>query len=111
MKNKLEVIKLEIKTAAGKKVELTMAEAKELHDQLHELFGKKYVPSHPVVIERDRWWPQYYHFTTTATTPTYADNSSLSFPGFGEVAANHTFQINCDSGLQATYTTEECAVA
>lgn len=55
-KLKLKTIKLE--TADGKTVELALAEAKDLHDQLHELFGTKYVPQAPIVIERDRYpWP------------------------------------------------------
>ena len=58
MSNKLKLKTIKLETADGKTVELSLAEAKDLHDQLHELFGTKYVPSVPVVIERDRYpWP------------------------------------------------------
>ena len=49
MSNKLKLKTIKLETADGKTVELSLAEAKDLHDQLHELFGTKYVPSVPVV--------------------------------------------------------------
>ena len=60
MSRKLKLTKLELQTNDGKKIELTLDEAKDLHDQLHELFGDKtvYVPGAPVIIERDRWLPR-----------------------------------------------------
>lgn len=58
MSNKLKLKTIKLETADGKTVELSLAEAKDLHDQLHELFGTKYIPNAPVVIERDRYpWP------------------------------------------------------
>jgi len=58
MSKKLKLTKIELETKDGKKVELSLDEAKELHDQLHELFGAKFVPSVPIIIERDRYpWP------------------------------------------------------
>jgi len=57
MSNKLKLTKLEIKTKDGKRVSLTMEEAKELYDQLHELYGERIVvqPYQSIVIERDRY--------------------------------------------------------
>ena len=58
MSNKLKLKTIKLETADGKTVELSLAEAKDLHDQLHELFGAKYVPQNPIVIERDHYpWP------------------------------------------------------
>lgn len=59
MSNKLKLTTIKLETKDGKAVELSLAEAKDLHDQLHELFGPKFVPQVPIVIERDRPWPMY----------------------------------------------------
>lgn len=72
---KLKLTKIALETKDGKQVELTIEEAKELHDQLHTLFGEKttFIPSTPIVIERDRWNPPYrpywYDVTCTADAP------------------------------------------
>jgi hypothetical protein len=39
----LKLIKIALETKDGKQVELTIEEAKELHDQLHALFGGRVV--------------------------------------------------------------------
>lgn len=55
-KNKMRIKNLTFETAKGTQVELSVDEAKELYDQLHQLFGKDttYVPNpYPVYI--DRW--------------------------------------------------------
>ena len=68
MKNKLRLTKIELETKDGKKVELSIEEAKELHDQLHELFGAKFVPFAPIIIERDRYpWPRWAEAPCTGT--------------------------------------------
>jgi hypothetical protein len=82
MSEKIKLTKIELKTQEGKEISLSIDEAKELHDQLHELFGKKetvFVSSHsaaPIIIERDRYpWRDYRPFWATTTdrnTPTYA---------------------------------------
>lgn len=61
MSKKLKLTKLELETKDGKKVELSIDEAKELHAQLAELFATKttVVTSQPVIIERDRFYPPY----------------------------------------------------
>ncbi len=50
-----------------KTVKLTIAEAQELRKQLNELFNEKitYVPSVPVIIEREvwPWWRRYPDYT------------------------------------------------
>ena len=53
MSKKLEVTSIALTTADGKRVELTISEARDLHDQLAEMFGNKIVNT-PIVIERDR---------------------------------------------------------
>ena len=60
-KKKLKVTGLELETKDGKKVGLTLAEAKDLHGQLDELFGTtvEYRPSHPIYIDRYHpYWNQ-----------------------------------------------------
>ena len=62
MTKKLKLTKIVLETSDGKRVELSIDEAKGLHDQLHELFGDKYIPAAPIIIERDRWpgpWRPY----------------------------------------------------
>ena len=51
-KQKLKVTSIALTTADGKRVELTISEARDLHDQLAEMFGPKIVNT-PIVIERD----------------------------------------------------------
>ena len=61
MSQKLKVTSIALTTADGKRVELTISEARDLHDQLAEMFGPKIVNT-PIVIERDRWptpWRPY----------------------------------------------------
>jgi len=61
MTKKLKLTKIELETKDGKTVELSLDEARELHDQLQDLFGAKYVPNTPIVIERDYWpWRNPY---------------------------------------------------
>ena len=76
-KRKLKVTGLELETKDGKKVNLTLSEAKELHEQLDELFGSKYNPSYPVYI--DRWHQPYWYYTNpTITTPAYCGTANVS---------------------------------
>ena len=91
MSKKLKLTKLELETKDGKKVELSLAEAKELHEQLHELFGDKtvYLPSQPVII--DRWRNPYW----ASPYVTWCDNSK----------SYSTVQVNTDN-LKMTYSCE-----
>ena len=63
MSGKIELSKLTLTTKEGPEVDLTVAEAKDLYEQLRQLFEQKtvFVPSVPIVIERDRWpyWRPY----------------------------------------------------
>jgi hypothetical protein len=71
MTKKLKLTKIELETKDGKKVELSIEEAKELHDQLHELFGSKFIPSVPIIIERDRYpWPYTPRWVESPNTGT-----------------------------------------
>lgn len=58
--SKMTVTKIMLETKDGQAVHLTLAEAKDLYQQLHELFGEKPIMwlSYPIVIERERLpWP------------------------------------------------------
>jgi hypothetical protein len=92
MSNKLKITKIELTTKDGKAVELTLEEAKDLHAQLAELFANKpvYVPSAPVIIERDRWphWQPYQ--------PMWIPNQG--FDGYTSITCQ------ADSGLTMNYT-------
>lgn len=90
MSRKVKLTKIELTTKEGKKVDLTLDEAKELHDQLHALFGAKtvYVPMQSIIIERDRFQPIYQ--PTWLSTPHYSayatceGNSGLSLSYCGD---------------------------
>ncbi len=94
---KLKLTKIALETKDGKQVELTIEEAKELHDQLHTLFGEKttYIPSAPIVIERDRWHPPYqpFWYDGTCSTPTNPKLGGLDVQ----------CSIQGDSGLSVSY--------
>lgn len=64
MSNKLKITKIELTTKDGKKVELSLDEAKDLYGQLDELFGVKsapYTPYSPIIIDRTvrPYWELY----------------------------------------------------
>lgn len=92
---KLKLTKLVLETKGGKSVELSMDEAKELHDQLHELFGTKYVPSQPIFIDR---WPYRPYWDTQI----YCDSTVVPQNGGLDVQC----KIEGASGLSATYSSE-----
>ena len=49
MSKKLKLTKLEFESESGQKIALSLAEARELYAQLHEIFGEKpeYLPLRP----------------------------------------------------------------
>ena len=60
MSKKLKLTKITLQTADGKTVELSIQEAKELYEQLDDLFGEKtapLAPLTPIYIERP-WRPR-----------------------------------------------------
>lgn len=60
MSSKIKLEKIVFTSEQGITVQLSIAEAKDLYDQLASLFGEKvrYVPSQPIIIERERSpWP------------------------------------------------------
>lgn len=56
MSKKVKVSDIVIQYPDGESKQVSVADARELHKQLDELFGKKNVtmPTAPVIIERDR---------------------------------------------------------
>lgn len=66
MSEKIEVSKIVLKMGK-KKVELSLAEAKELQELLNDIFGKKEIiniPNWPVYIKRQSPWP-HQRWTTS----------------------------------------------
>jgi len=67
--SKIKLTKITIETKSKDTIDLSIKEAKELYDQLHELFGSKtvYIPKIPdsIFIERNKWAkpykPTYYN--------------------------------------------------
>ena len=96
MSKKLKLTKIELETKDGKTISLSLDEAKELHDQLHDLFGTKYIPSTPIVIERDRypWRDPYRPYWYDVTCKTEAPNSG---------GLDVQCKIEGSTGLKATY--------
>lgn len=88
MADKLKLTTIGLTTKDGKRIELDVAEARDLYNQLHELFGRpSYIPTWPIIIERDRypWAPPYRPWWQDQTT---------SAPG-GPI---HRPTITCQSG-------------
>ena len=74
MSGKLKLTRIELETKDGKKVGLSLEEARELYNQLNELFGSKYVPSAPVIIERGCYpWRDPYNPYWDVTCGTATD--------------------------------------
>jgi len=101
MSDKLQLTKITLETKDGKKVELTIDEAKELHEQLHSLFGEKlrYVPSAPLIIERDRWqqhYRPYYLYGQITSKPFTSDRPTW---GGNEILCS----ASGNSGLSVSY--------
>lgn len=78
---KIKVTGLELETKKGQKVILTLDEAKELHEQLDELFGAKsnYNYTSPWIWFTPNSRPYYYNntppqYTYTITSSTNANN-------------------------------------
>ena len=61
--SKIKVTGLELETTSGQKVKLTLAEAKELHEQLESLFGAKTAYVQPYVVRP--WYPYSPYWTFT----------------------------------------------
>lgn len=74
--SKIKVTGLELTTADGKKVALTLDEARDFYTQLDALFGKPTFTPTPIFIDRypQPWYP--YHPTWT-----YLSNDSQSASG------------------------------
>lgn len=90
MTKRLKLTKIELETKDGKRIELSLDEARELHDQLHELFGAKFIPSTPIIIERDRYpWPYTPRWIESPTT-------APPIPGLPQVwcATRHNSGLN-----------------
>ena len=78
MSKKLCITKIEIEIKVGKKIELSLAEAKELHEQLHELFGDKFTTHYPAYIG-PHWYVREYPIYPTQPYITYtARGTSLT---------------------------------
>lgn len=65
--SKLEVTGLKLQTKDGKKVSLTLEEAKELHEQLDKLFGTDIQYIGPYYVNPYPWRP-YYSWTGVSNT-------------------------------------------
>ena len=57
MNDKIMLTKVMLTTKEGADISLSLAEAKDLYEQLRQLFEQKpvFVPSVPIIIERNRW--------------------------------------------------------
>ncbi len=103
MSRKLRLTKIELETKDGKKVSLSLDEARDLHDQLHDLFGKKdtvyipYTPLPPVIIERDRYPWRNPCTPYWIATPSTCDKIPLDSPPI------ITCEVRSDSGLKVGY--------
>ena len=77
----MELTSLKLKTKDGKEVEVSLEEARELYNQLHNLFGTNYIPSTPLYLTRDHTHaPQYWLSDTICKS--YGDTGiDITFKG------------------------------
>ena len=47
----MKLTKIKLESKSGSSIDLTIDEARDLYNQLHELFGTKYIPSSPIYID------------------------------------------------------------
>lgn len=76
MSKTLKVTKIQLETENGKKISLSIEEAKELHAQLDELFGT----DNTVYVDRGFWyrpWGSPYWSWTTIGESTYKGTGNL----------------------------------
>ena len=78
MDNKLKLTRIELQTKNSKKIMLTIDEAKELYQQLDELFGDKDTSSQIPIIFHDYPWPWTYPYRQVTYDSTSAKVESAS---------------------------------
>ncbi len=83
-----KVLSLDIQVKNGKKVHLSMAEAKELHAQLDELFGKKHITNIS--------YPYRYPYVWYNSYGTVAPQDHISITSIGNTLSN-------DTGMSVAY--------
>ena len=72
MGKKLKVASIVIQYPDGETKELSLEDARALHEQLDDLFAKPLPwPTRPIIIERERTWPHWWQSPTCepAQTP------------------------------------------
>tara|TARA_Y100000310_G_C20493918_1_gene720592 strand:- start:409 stop:717 length:309 start_codon:yes stop_codon:yes gene_type:complete len=100
-KNKIKVSKIEIEINK-KTISLTIKEAKELYDQFEELFGKDYIPSTPIIIERDNYpWRHPWIYPPIISWSTKTIQGTIDKPESKDFCT-----ITCQSGLSINYLSE-----
>jgi len=83
MSDKANISKIELSTSDGRKIELSLEDAKELHAALASMFAEKKTE----VIHRHEydWWPnRYWYYGQWHSEPykiTWVDSSSGTFIG------------------------------
>lgn len=90
-RKKIKVTGLELETKGGAKVPLTLEEAKELYDQLHDLFGKETEIRHQWHYWRPWWDRPYVTYTTGASLTT------------GNLQASSYTALSNTTGMKLTY--------
>lgn len=82
-KNEIKISKISL-TIAGKTLELSLEEAKELQEVLDKTFPKpsmqcisQWIPSTPIIIQRDYLWESPWRkWEITCLTPSYTSTGS-----------------------------------
>jgi hypothetical protein len=90
MSGKIELSKLTLTTKEGSEIDLTVAEAKDLYEQLRQLFEQKTVllPSAPIFIERNHW-PYWNPYGPTWVTSGSDDYSCVTCQAQSGLAVNY----------------------
>ena len=79
-KDAFKLTKLTLTTRDGREVGLSVQEAKDLFDQLNELFGPKYTYQTPIIIEREKYVPYWEKWRPTWSTTAGSTSPNLAGP-------------------------------
>lgn len=106
-KSKLKVTGLELETKDGKKVGLTLAEARDLHEQLDELFGKEVRDTIYIDRYRPYWNQPWITWNSHISSTGHISDSNVTDASVSSNICNTTVLLKTvgqESGLQISYT-------
>lgn len=109
--SKIKVTGLKLETAKGKKIKLNIEEAKELYEQLDELFGENttVVNNYPYYYWNRNWWNNSPYITLTGQSPSVWGNSTNTGDNVTTTGAVAYSFLSNSTGMKYDYEVAEAA--